>query len=67
MLELLKKKTSNTEQSFEKTMWYQHRQSLKRIKRLEHSVNELLLHLEEERPSSRNRDRSKGTLSNESK
>ena len=39
-------------------MWYNHRKALKRIKHLEHSVNELLLCFEDGKPRGRSQDKS---------
>jgi len=47
MFKIFKRKnTTVRDDTFEKHMWYNHRKALKRIKHLEHSVNELLLSFE---------------------
>ena len=53
-----RKNTTVREDSFEKHMWYNHRKALKRIKHLEHSVNELLLCFEDGKPRGRSQDKS---------
>ena len=54
---LKKRKNTKDADTFKKNMWYNHRQSLKRIKSLEHSVNELLLSYENGKDRGRSQEK----------